>query len=86
MGGIFSLGRAFRWMQYTKLFPSSLSPSLSLPHSLDLHELDHCLGPYPYNVYKKWLSLTNNITESLIQRYMINSSIPVHNNTLCKYL
>ena len=83
MGGIFSVGRAFCWMQYTKLFTSSLSPSLSL----DLHELDHCLGPYPYDVYKKWLSLTNNITESLVQRYnMINSSIPVHNNTLCKYL
>ncbi|XP_019630864.1 PREDICTED: LOW QUALITY PROTEIN: protein AAR2 homolog [Branchiostoma belcheri] len=33
-----------------------------------LKDLDKFLGPYPYDNYKKWKSLTNHITESLMTR------------------
>lgn len=33
-----------------------------------LRELDQNLGPYPYDSYKKWVSLTNHITENLLSR------------------
>ncbi|XP_066279662.1 protein AAR2 homolog isoform X1 [Branchiostoma lanceolatum] len=33
-----------------------------------LKDLDRFLGPYPYDNYKKWKSLTNHITESLMTR------------------
>ncbi|XP_042197744.1 protein AAR2 homolog [Callorhinchus milii] len=34
----------------------------------NLTELDQCLGPYPYETMKKWVSLTNHITAPLIQK------------------
>lgn len=34
----------------------------------NLRELDRYLGPYPYEVWKQWLSLTSNINESLLTR------------------
>lgn len=33
-----------------------------------LRELDQFLGPYPYESYKKWVSLTNHITEKLLSQ------------------
>ncbi|XP_078092800.1 protein AAR2 homolog isoform X1 [Mustelus asterias] len=34
----------------------------------NLTDLDKCLGPYPYDAMKRWVSLTNLITDPLIQR------------------
>ncbi|XP_060580026.1 protein AAR2 homolog [Ruditapes philippinarum] len=34
----------------------------------NMKELDQYLGPYPYESYKKWVSLTNHITEDLLSR------------------
>lgn len=36
----------------------------------DLQELDRHLGPYPYESLKRWLSLTNNITTKLVERFV----------------
>lgn len=36
-----------------------------------LRDLDSNLGPYPYDSLKKWISLTNHISEALVLRYII---------------
>ena len=33
-----------------------------------MQDLDRYLGPYPYDTLKKWVSLTQHITEPLLQR------------------
>ena len=33
-----------------------------------LNELDRSLGPYPYDTWKKWVSLTNKISDATIAR------------------
>lgn len=34
----------------------------------NVRDLDEFLGPYPYATWKKWMSLTNNITEAVLER------------------
>ena len=35
---------------------------------LGLKDLDSFLGPYPYEHFKKWVSLTNHVTKDLLER------------------
>ncbi|KAK9879072.1 hypothetical protein WA026_003886 [Henosepilachna vigintioctopunctata] len=32
----------------------------------NIKQLDNFLGPYPYDIYEKWITLTENITENLV--------------------
>lgn len=34
----------------------------------DLKNLDKCLGPYPYDIWKKWRDLTNHIDVEVVKR------------------
>lgn len=38
-------------------------------------ELDRFLGAYPYDEYKRWVSLSNNLTESFIEKLLPESKI-----------
>lgn len=38
-----------------------------------MKDLDRYLGVYPYNSYKKWVSLTNHITEVILDRLQPSS-------------
>lgn len=34
----------------------------------NLKQLDRFLGPYPYDMWKQWRDLTNNIDDNVVQR------------------
>lgn len=42
---------------------------------MSLKELDRSLGPYPYEVWDKWKSLTDQITESLAGKFLPDSGV-----------
>ena len=42
---------------------------------LNRRELDRYLGAYPYEEYKRWVSLTNNINETFLEKLIPESKI-----------
>lgn len=42
--------------------------TLKVRHLSGMQELDQYLGAYPFDTYKKWISLTNHITKTIMQR------------------
>ncbi|KAL4228697.1 a1-alpha2 repression [Mactra antiquata] len=57
-----------KWDKYNEdIFPGQVSTEEQERLESNIAELDQYLGPYPYDSYKKWVSLTNHITEDLIQ-------------------
>lgn len=41
----------------------------ALTFATGLRDLDSNLGPYPYESLKRWVSLTNHVSENLVSRY-----------------
>ncbi|XP_045207760.2 protein AAR2 homolog [Mercenaria mercenaria] len=58
-----------RWDKYNEdISEGPVSPEDRERVASNMKELDQYLGPYPYDSYKKWVSLTNHITDDLLSR------------------
>lgn len=58
-----------RWDDYAEDISDEPIPEDELERlTSDVKHLDQFLGAYPYETWKKWLSLTNSITDSVLER------------------
>nr|ACO15250.1 C20orf4 homolog [Caligus clemensi] len=69
-----------QWNPLTEALESALDPS-SISSRDNLRNLDPHLGPYPYDSWKKWISLTNKITDATLSRLEPSDGGVIHSVT-----
>lgn len=63
-----------KWNEGTGLFEDEPADEVEKVKA-NLKQLDRNLGPYPYEVWDKWKSLTDEITESLAGKFLPDSGV-----------
>ncbi|XP_041373332.1 protein AAR2 homolog [Gigantopelta aegis] len=60
-----------KWNKYNEdIEEESVSPEELERYDSNKKEMDRFLGPYPYESYKKWISMTNHISPSLLEKLL----------------
>jgi len=67
-----------RWSRETEEIVDNVSPEDQERVRGDMKNIDKCLGVYPYQTWKKWISLSDQITEATLSRLE-----PTNNKNIC---